>query len=367
MSVRSAQSITKVFTLRRFDTGAAANGDSLPTGTLYVNGTADAASVTVTNLATGVYKSAVTLPTLAAGDLVDLRIAATVNAISDNGIIWWDTKDLALDSSYRPGIDWANVGAPTTTLALTGTTISTSQVAASVTAPVTTTDPTAAVIADAVWDEARSGHTTSGTFGEYVNANVTYVNGVAPGGGGLSVSGGSGPKSVLSSLTTYLPAAEFLKRCDHRTTGDLCSDADSRVSAANLLTNDNLTAALQDASGLVESAALVGGRYTPDDINALAGNGLRYLYRLITIITRAFLVDRRPTIGVPMPVGFDWAMNQLQLLREGQRIFSFSETADAGLPAHHEMTPDEVETRRLTTIEARNLYGTRSNQLGTGL
>lgn len=94
MSVRSAQSVTKVFTTRNFSTGAAANADSTPAGTLYVNGTADAAAVTVTNLATGVYKASVTLPTLAVGDIVDLRIAATVNSVSDSGVIWSDTKDV---------------------------------------------------------------------------------------------------------------------------------------------------------------------------------------------------------------------------------------------------------------------------------
>ncbi len=125
MSVRSAQAITKLFTTRAFATGAATDATGTPTGTLYVNGTADAASVTVTNITTGLYKAAVTLPTLAVGDIVDLRINATVSAVTDNAIIWSDTKDLALDSSYRPGIDWANVGSPTTTLALTGTTIGT--------------------------------------------------------------------------------------------------------------------------------------------------------------------------------------------------------------------------------------------------
>lgn len=101
MSVRSGQSITKVFTTRVFSTGVATNADSTPTGTLYVNGTADAASVTVTNLATGIYKAAVTLPTLAVGDVVDLRIAATVSSVSDTEIIWSDTKDIAADSSGK--------------------------------------------------------------------------------------------------------------------------------------------------------------------------------------------------------------------------------------------------------------------------
>lgn len=36
----------------------------------------------------------------------------------------------------------------------------------------TTTPPTVGAIADQVWDEARSGHTTTGTFGEKVNAEL---------------------------------------------------------------------------------------------------------------------------------------------------------------------------------------------------
>ena len=99
MSVRSGQSITKVFTTRVFATGVATNADSTPTGTLYVNGTADAASVTVTNITTGIYKAAVTLPTLAVGDVVDLRIAATVSSVADTEVIWSDTKDLVIDSA----------------------------------------------------------------------------------------------------------------------------------------------------------------------------------------------------------------------------------------------------------------------------
>lgn len=106
MSVRSGQSITKVFTTRVFSTGVATNADSTPTGTLYVNGTADAASVTVTNVATGIYKAAVTLPTLAVGDVVDLRIAATVSSVADTEVIWSDTKDLVIDSA---GLTDANV------------------------------------------------------------------------------------------------------------------------------------------------------------------------------------------------------------------------------------------------------------------
>lgn len=101
MSVRSSQSITFQFTTRRVDTGAIANADSTPTGTLVINGVDNGATVTVTNITTGIYRAAVTLPTLTIGDVVECRIAATVNAIADAAVLWRDTADVGLDSSGR--------------------------------------------------------------------------------------------------------------------------------------------------------------------------------------------------------------------------------------------------------------------------
>jgi hypothetical protein len=60
-------------------------------------------------------------------------------------------RTLDVTATGAAGIDWANVENPTTTLALTNTTIN------------------AAPIADAVWDEAYSGHTTAGTFGKLMD------------------------------------------------------------------------------------------------------------------------------------------------------------------------------------------------------
>lgn len=99
MSVRSSQTIVVEFTTCRFDTGAVANADSTPTGTLVVNGTDNGATVTITNVDTGRYKASVTLPTLSVGDIVELSIAATVNSVSGKAIVWRDTKDVVIDSA----------------------------------------------------------------------------------------------------------------------------------------------------------------------------------------------------------------------------------------------------------------------------
>lgn len=93
MSVRSAQVVTVEFTTRAFATGARADADSLPTGTLIINGVDNAAIVTVTNITTGRYKAAVTLPALSLNDMVEMSILATVSTITDSAVIWRDSND----------------------------------------------------------------------------------------------------------------------------------------------------------------------------------------------------------------------------------------------------------------------------------
>ena len=94
MSVRSDQLINQIFTTRRFDTGEASNADATPSGTLYVNGEASTAAVTVTSLGTGIYLASLTLPSLSLEDRVALKITATVGGVTDNWVIWQDSQDL---------------------------------------------------------------------------------------------------------------------------------------------------------------------------------------------------------------------------------------------------------------------------------
>lgn len=88
-----------MFATSSFTTGALTNASSLPTGVLYVNGTANAATVTVTNVTTGIYNAQVTLPTLSIGDLVSIVISATVGGVAGGGKVWEDSKDVLLDAS----------------------------------------------------------------------------------------------------------------------------------------------------------------------------------------------------------------------------------------------------------------------------
>ena len=77
------------FTTQRFDTGVATDADSLPVATATHNGTDDAAfSLTVVKIDTGRYKVSGTIPAgYAAGDVVQISVAASVNSVSGKAIV----------------------------------------------------------------------------------------------------------------------------------------------------------------------------------------------------------------------------------------------------------------------------------------
>ena len=109
MTVQSAQSVTILFSTRVFITGVGTIADSLPTGTLYLNGTANGATVTVTNISGGLYKAQVTLPTLAFNDVVALSITATVSTITDTAVVWGDNNDLLVDANNAVKADLVDI------------------------------------------------------------------------------------------------------------------------------------------------------------------------------------------------------------------------------------------------------------------
>ncbi len=169
-------------------------------------------------------------------------------------------------------------------------------------------------------------------------------------------------KTVETSATSYLSAAEFLKRADLRTIGDLCSDTGSRIPAGALLTDANLAAALLDASGLVEQACLTAGKYHPVDLAALTGAGQAALFRLISRLTLCLLFERRPDLEMKQPWIWEWVEEQLQKLHEGEAVFPFIETEAAGILSDVTETARDVEARDLTTTQMSRYFGRRGNR-----
>jgi hypothetical protein len=179
-----------------------------------------------------------------------------------------------------------------------------------------------------------------------------------------------------SSIVSYCPVTEFLKRVDLRTVGDWASDTGVRVIQPALATDPNVASALMSASGMFEAALLKGQRYQPSDVLLMIGlnpdgssipgftatAGTAFVYTLISRLAEGELWRRRPDLS-PYPPMFDWAMEQLEELEFGGKILAFLETQAAGIPGHHVDVTTEVEARGLVVTQAKRFLGTRGAEL----
>ena len=210
--LKSGQSLSGLI-VTKDATGALATPSVGPAGTVYVNGVANAATVTVTG--SNPYKWAVTLPTLTAGDTVSVYVTATISSVATAAVVFEDVADtkrvsdlndavapdnagitaikaktdnlpaspaavgsaMTLTSAYdaaKTAATQASVNALPTAAGVRSEMDANSTKLANLDAAVTSrlagatysAPPSAASVADAVWDEATADHAATGTTGK---------------------------------------------------------------------------------------------------------------------------------------------------------------------------------------------------------
>lgn len=145
-------------------------------------------------------------------------------------------------------------------------------------------------------------------------------------------------------LVPYATGDDLIKRYDIDLIGDLCQDSreelDWQSDLTTLTEHDNVVSALEDASGEIDSAMQAGGRYTPEQLQALitpavasdANNTKKHLIRITCAIAMSILVERRLD-KVSMETA-DWlrktAKGFLDQLRRGENVFGIAEVVASG-------------------------------------
>jgi hypothetical protein len=177
----------------------------------------------------------------------------------------------------------------------------------------------------------------------------------------------------VSSLTPYCTASILLTYYDARQVGDLLYDTTpgQRATEATILqpvttqTPPNSPAAtianaINWASGEIESACLVAGKYSVQDLQSLTGMALASLQGLCADLAFWKLVCRRYP-KQEMPDAIKWAFEKLERLRSGERIFGLEDQIEAGTPYVQPDTFADIQTRDLTTFQASRFFGRRAN------
>lgn len=146
---------------------------------------------------------------------------------------------------------------------------------------------------------------------------------------------------------SYATPTEFLKRYDARIVGDLVRDSGEQATSAELLDDVNLQAALDDASGDIDAALMVGERYTPTELDSLTGNSQTLLIRMCCDIAMAFLLRRRPSKDADKDTArLELAERHLNRLRDGEQVFFRGDEFDhAGV----------LDTTGPSTVQLQNL------------
>jgi hypothetical protein len=159
-------------------------------------------------------------------------------------------------------------------------------------------------------------------------------------------------QTPLSTSTPYCSATDLFVYHDQDQVADMLRTGDTtRPSLASMLDSSTAVGAmlrrfLMAGSGQIESTCLIGRRYVPEDLQALTGASLETLVKLNADLTFWALCKRRqPNASDPRNVpGAMEAVEMLKALRDGESVFGFEETADAGLPDVIQARPDRLLT-----------------------
>lgn len=175
-------------------------------------------------------------------------------------------------------------------------------------------------------------------------------------------------QTPLTASQPYVTAAVLFQMHDWQQCADLLRVGDNpRPSYCRMLDATSIEGAklLQiglSAAGEIEGACLVGNRYLPTDLQALTGAGLGVLQKLNADLWFYFLMEsRQPGSADPERVpGFKRALEKLDLLEKGERLFSFAESGSAGLPTvarpNHQLQAHPI------VQDARPVFGTHAGR-----
>lgn len=184
---------------------------------------------------------------------------------------------------------------------------------------------------------------------------------------GVSVS------TVVTSSTPYCTVRRLFDLVDWRIVADWASaKVGTRPTRRAILDPDDPSGAVAlrmvlAASGELESYALSGARYSPEDLQGLTGAQAAFLESIVAGLAVWKLAQRRhPGSAKPKDIpGVQMAVESLEALRKGERIFGIQEVQEAAVMDTVSIEPAETDLRR-TVNAARRMFGRRGYETSGG-
>lgn len=183
------------------------------------------------------------------------------------------------------------------------------------------------------------------------------------------------PQTTNSSSVPYCSAPQFFTFYAYQLCADMlrAQPEAPRPSQLAMLDPTNpagqkLLSFLQLGAGEIEAACSVSARYSPADLNALGGVSQVTLQRLNAARTMWAIYQRlKPGTARPDEIPFAVESEKLlENLRNGERVFSFVETQQAGLPSVNPPDPTLLITGNIVGRASRLFPGYGNTGLNSG-
>lgn len=160
-------------------------------------------------------------------------------------------------------------------------------------------------------------------------------------------------------MPIYATPTEMLQRYDARLLGELVQDAGTAISAAGLLTDTNLAAALADASSAIDVAVSVGDRYTPAQMADLSDTAAAFCRRLTCDLALIYVKRRRGRFDPEKDGALLEEVNAtLKSLRDGDNLLLLQDETDSPASTIELVKPQLITVQRPNTIQnqTRNYF-----------
>ncbi len=169
-------------------------------------------------------------------------------------------------------------------------------------------------------------------------------------------------------MASYADGNDLIARYDIDLVGDLATDGRETLDQANVPAHVNIIAALEDASGEIDAALKVGGRYTAEQLAGLTGNAAKHLKRICCAIAMCGLLDRRPEVSSTeyRERVYQRAKELLKSIKSGDNIFGLPEEVDAGVIDTGGPTVIEIEERNDLTARMGSYFPGAATRLPKG-
>ncbi len=157
----------------------------------------------------------------------------------------------------------------------------------------------------------------------------------------------------------YATGKQLTERYDIDWIGEMASDDRSTLAQAEVPQHPAVITALAGASGRVNSALIVGAKYTPDQLVGLEGtDDGEYLADLVCNLAIIKLCRRRPEATPVDMIGDlrDETETQLELLRKGANIFNLEANVEATLVDTDGPTAVELIQRNGLGVRMRRFF-----------